>query len=175
MEYKALILDRDGVINADSPNYIKSPDEWIPLPGSLEAIAKVKAQGIPVGVITNQSGIGRKYYDLATLAAIHLKMHLLLSTLNTKVDSLMFCPHHPDDQCACRKPKPSLLRAMCSELSVPPSKVLYIGDKESDYRTAQAAGSHFALVRTGYGSSTKDELSQVPCFTDLAQAVESCF
>lgn len=173
--YQALILDRDGVINADSSNYIRSPEEWQPLPGSLEAIAKVKRLGIPVGVITNQSGVGRGYYDLATLAAIHDKMHSLLWEHSATIDSLLFCPHHPKEGCTCRKPQSTMLTMCCQNLGVSPTEVLYIGDKKSDYETAMAAGSHFALVRTGYGEETLKSSSKVSVYADLAAAVEAMF
>lgn len=173
--YKALILDRDGVINADSPDYIKSPDEWTPIPGSLEAIARVKALGIPIAVITNQSGVGRGYYDLRTLAAIHDKMHTQLAMAGTRIDSLLFCPHHPDDQCVCRKPKPTMLKAACLDLGVAVSDALYIGDKESDFKTALAAGCHFAFVATGYGNSVVKQIYQAPIFSDLFEAIKGCF
>ena len=173
MAIKALVLDRDGVINADSPDYIKSPEEWHPIPGSIEAIAQAKRAGIPVGIITNQSGVGRGYYSLETLADIHDKMYRLLAAHDTSVDCLFFCPHEPGEQCPCRKPKPSMLQMCARAFNVDLQDVMYLGDKLSDFQTEQAAGSQFALVTTGYGQATQKDSEIDLCFPDLSSAINT--
>lgn len=153
---KVVILDRDGVINYDSANYIKSPEEWIPLPGSLEAISKLKQAGYKIAVATNQSGLARGYYDLDTLSAMHLKMQKLLAEFgdDVKVDYISYCPHVSEDNCTCRKPKPGMLLEIAKYFSVEPEEVTFVGDKASDKKAAQAAKMQFVLVTTGYGEET---------------------
>ena len=111
---KLIILDRDGVLNEDSDEYIKSPEEWIPIPGSLEAVARLTQAGYRVVIASNQSGIARGYFDLETLHAMHEKMDRLLAALGGKVEAVFFCPHGPDEDCSCRKPKPGLLQEIAA-------------------------------------------------------------
>ena len=127
---KIVLLDRDGVINHDSDNYIKSPDEWIPIPGSLEAIAKLNQAGYKVIVLTNQSGISRNYFTVDTLSKMHEKFYQLLENVGGHIEALFFCPHLPEDQCDCRKPKPGLFdelvkRMNLSDLNNTPSYKLF--------------------------------------------------
>jgi len=152
---KLIILDRDGVINYDSKNYIRSPQEWIPIPGSLEAISQLKKAGYKVAVATNQSGIGRGYYSLDTLNAMHLKMQKLLTAYgaNMKVDYICCCLHKPDDHCSCRKPKPGMLLEIAKYFSVNPEDVIFVGDKASDQKAAESAKMQFVLVKTAYVDS----------------------
>ena len=175
MEMKLIILDRDGVINEDSDEFIKSPDEWIPLPGSLEAIARLTNAGYRVVVATNQSGIARKLFDLPTLNAMHEKMYQLVGEHGGEIDAVLFCPHTDNDNCDCRKPKPGLLNAIAERLGTSLSGVPAIGDSLRDIQSAQAAGAMPILVRTGKGTRTlyaaNGELEGVPVYCELSEAV----
>ena len=163
-----IILDRDGVVNTDSPDYIKSPQEWYPIPGSLEAIAALKLAGHIVCVATNQSGIARGYYSLKTLAAIHQKMELALQQHHVTLDSIAFCPHIDTDNCTCRKPKPGLLIQLQQQFNIAWSDTVFIGDSMRDFQAAESVGCHFILVATGNGQQTKTLYQpQVPFMTDL--------
>ncbi len=170
---KMVVLDRDGVINQDSDEFIKSPDEWIPIPGSLEAIARLKRAGFLVVVATNQSGIARGLYDLDMLQAIHQKMHLLLAEKGASLDGIFYCPHGPDDGCDCRKPKSGLLHQILKQLDVDLQGVWLIGDSLRDLQAGLSCGMQPVLVRTGKGSGTESK-GQLPegafIFDDLASA-----
>ena len=172
---KLIILDRDGVINHDSDNYIKSVDEFIPLPGSVEAIAKLKNAGYMVYIATNQSGIFRGYYDVATLNAMHDKLATLLDEYNVKVDGIEFCAHSPDNICDCRKPKPGMYLTIAKQAGASNlSEILVVGDSLRDIQAAQTIGAKPNLVRTGKGERTiiKNEgLEGVPIYNDLADFV----
>ncbi len=172
---KLIILDRDGVINEDSDAYIKSPDEWIPIPGSLEAIARLNRAGYTVLVATNQSGVGRGYYDLQTLAAIHGKMNRLVNDAGGWIEEIFFCPHTPDDHCDCRKPKPGLLQQIQEQFNTDLHDVPAIGDSMRDLEAAAAVGARPILVLSGKGKKTLQQLDgdpAVPVYDDLAQAVD---
>lgn len=151
---KIIILDRDGVINADSKEYIKSPSEWIPLAGSLEAIACLNRAGYTVLVATNQSGIARGFYDIAMLDKIHEKMHASLAAVGGKIEQIFYCPHGPQDDCDCRKPKPGLLQQIATTYGVCLSSTYYVGDSLRDIEAAQNAGAIPVLVLTGNGQQT---------------------
>jgi D-glycero-D-manno-heptose 1,7-bisphosphate phosphatase len=174
---KLIILDRDGVINYDSDKYIKSPDEFIPLPGSLEAIARLNQAGYTVVVATNQSGIARGYFTVDTLAQMHAKLEKLLEPMGGKIDAIYYCPHGPDDQCDCRKPKPGLLRKILAEYRANSAEVPVIGDSLRDLQSALTVGAKPILVKTGKGQGTAEklrdhpELQNVPVYTDLSEAV----
>lgn len=171
-----IILDRDGVINVESREYIKSPDEWIPLPGSLEAIAKLKQCGHKVCVATNQSGIARGYYSHETLEDIHKKMHNMLKDLGAEIDGIFYCPHHPNENCECRKPKPGLLHQIAEKHQADLSKATMVGDSLRDLQAAQAANCRPVLVRTGNGEKVLKEnasLTDVEVFDDLASFVRN--
>lgn len=170
-----IILDRDGVINFDSLEYIKSPDEWVPIPGSLEAVALLNRAGFKVIVATNQSGIARGYYDLETLDAIHEKMMRELAAVGGYVEEVFFCPHHPEEACQCRKPKPGMLHAIQKKFGMSLTDTFYIGDSLADVGAAQAAGCKLLLVMTGNGRATLErnpQLISVPQFADLAEAAQ---
>lgn len=171
---KLVILDRDGVINEDSPDYIKSPAEWIPIPGSLEAIARLNHAGWRVVVISNQSGIARGLFDLNTLFAIHDKMQRQCAELGGRIDGVFFCPHGPEDGCDCRKPKPGLLKEAGRRLQVDLNEVPVIGDSLRDLEAAAAAGAQPILVKTGNGAKTAASLPakfpNVRVFDNLAAA-----
>ncbi len=159
---KLIILDRDGVINYDSDDYIKSVDEYITIPGSVEAIARLKQHGYTVAVATNQSGIARGYYDVDTLNAMHQKLADELAAFNTSIDFIVFCPHGPDDSCDCRKPKPGMLNLIAEHFSIrlDPS-IIFVGDTLGDIEAAHSAGVTPVLVLTGKGERTiKKELPE---------------
>jgi len=171
-----IILDRDGVINEDSDDFIKSPDEWKPLPGSMEAIAQLKNAGWQIVVATNQSGIARKLFDLDTLHVIHDKMHRLAHEYGGGIDAIFFCPHGPKDGCDCRKPLPGLFTQISQRLNVSLENVPCIGDSLRDIQAAQTAGAQPVLVRTGKGTKTlyaAQGIEDVPVYCDLKQAVNA--
>lgn len=173
---RLVILDRDGVINEDSDAYIKSPDEWIPIPGSLEAIARLNRADYRVIVATNQSGIARGLFTLDTLNRIHEKMNRALADIGASLDAVFYCPHGPEDQCACRKPLPGLLHDIERRLNVSLQGVPAIGDSMRDLQAAVTVGAAPILVLTGKGRRTLaklDILAGVPVFEDLAAAVDA--
>ena len=151
---KLVILDRDGVINHDSDHYIKSVDEWIPLPGSLKAITQLNCKGYSVAVATNQSGIGRGYYNEETLQSIHQKFYGLLADEGGVISELVFCPHLPDEACGCRKPEPGLLLTLADRLNTLLDSVPFVGDSLTDLIAAEKAGALPVLVKTGKGART---------------------
>lgn len=166
-----IVLDRDGVINYESDEYIKSPDEWIPLPGSLAAIAALKSAGHTVVVATNQSGIGRGYYTHEILGEIHAKFSNLLGEFGCQIDGIFYCPHQPDENCECRKPKQGLFRQIEAKFSADWSKAVSVGDSLRDLQASQAIGCPATLVRTGNGKITEEKLQglqDVEVFDDLA-------
>lgn len=170
---KVIVLDRDGVINEDSPAYIRSEAEWHAIPGSLEAIAKLNQYGVKVVVATNQSGVARGYLTHETLEKIHQKMIAELAKYGGHLDGIFVCPHHPDDNCSCRKPKPGLLLEIAKKFAVLPKEMLVIGDSMRDLLAAEAAGSQAILVKTGNGKKTFSEQQiSVPIYNDLAEAVK---
>lgn len=175
---KLIILDRDGVINEDSDEYIKSPDEWSPIPGSLDAISRLNHAGYLVAVASNQSGIARGYFDLETLSAMHNKMSDMLSQSGGQIDAVFFCPHEPKDSCECRKPRPGLLAEISSRFQIGLDDVLFVGDTLSDIKAANAAGAKPVLVKTGKGERTLKKLSEhgfenIPVYNDLSDVVNS--
>lgn len=175
---KLIVIDRDGVINEDSDDYVKNPDEWIPVPGSLEAIARLNRAGFIVAVATNQSGLSRGYFDLKTLSAIHRKMESMLFEHGGRIDAVFYCPHGPKDNCECRKPKPGLLNDIAQRFQVNMSDVMFVGDTISDMRAAEAANAKPVLVRTGKGKDTEQLLKEngfkdVPVYEDLFEVVGS--
>jgi len=175
MPNKLVILDRDGVINFDSAQFIKSPAEWKPIPGSLEAIARLNQNGYKVVVATNQSGIGRGFLDMDTLNAIHEKMHKALFAAGGRVEAIFFCPHTADAKCNCRKPKPGMFRRISEALNVDLEGVPAIGDSLRDLQAGAAVGCRPMLVRTGKGEKTL-EGGELPegtlVFADLSDAVD---
>jgi len=180
MRPTAIILDRDGVINFDSPDYILSPDQWQPIPGSLEAIARLTAAGLPVTIASNQSALGRRMIDEATFEAIHAKMTHAIESAGGRLAHVAYCPHGPDDDCNCRKPKPGLVLECLEKLglSEAPEKALMIGDSFRDVQAAHGAGVDAVLVQTGYGDAEKilsrarEADPGIKAFADLASAVD---
>ena len=164
---KLIILDRDGTINQDSDQYIKSPAEWKPVPGSLEAIARLTQDGWRVAVATNQSGIARGLFDMSTLNAIHAEMHRAVGQAGGRIDAIFFCPHAADSNCECRKPKPGLLLEIGARFGVELDEVPVIGDSLRDVAAAAAAGARPWLVLTGNGRKTRDA-GGLPPGTEIA-------
>ena len=165
---KLVVLDRDGVINSDSDQYIKSPQEWKPIAGSLEAIARFTQAGFQVAVATNQSGVARGLFDMATLNAMHDKMHKAVNQLGGRIDAVFFCPHAADAGCACRKPKPGMLLEIAARFNIALSGVAVIGDSLRDLQAASAAGARPVLVRTGKGEMTL-KAGGLPAGTEVHQ------
>lgn len=170
-----IILDRDGVINHDSDDFIKSPAEWEPIEGSLEAIARLNYAGFRVVVITNQSGIARGLLDVEMLNRIHSKMRRMLSQVGGRVEAIIFCPHGPDDDCSCRKPKPGSFHDLAHRLRVSLDHVPAVGDSLRDIEAAHIAGARPILVRTGKGTDAEKSgvPDGVPVYDDLAGVVDS--
>jgi D-glycero-D-manno-heptose 1,7-bisphosphate phosphatase len=152
---KLVILDRDGTINHDSPDYIKSPAEWEAIPGSLEAIARLHQADYRVVVATNQSGIGRGLFDSQALFAIHDKLQRAVGLVGGRIDAFFFCPHKADDACSCRKPQPGMLLEVARRFNVAIEDVLMVGDSRKDLDAAAAAGARPVLVLTGNGAETQ--------------------
>lgn len=167
-----MILDRDGVINQDSRGFVKSVDEWLPLDGSIAAIARLSAAGFTVAVASNQSGLARGLFDNAALLKMHQKLQGLVAADGGRVDRIVVCPHGSDDTCACRKPKPGLLLDLGRHYGVSLAGVPVIGDSLRDLQAAAAAGARPILVRTGNGTRTERklplELNTIDVFDDLA-------
>ena len=170
-----IVLDRDGVINQDSDAYIKNPDEWHAIKGSLEAIRRLNDAGYDVCVATNQSGLGRDLFSIETLAAIHQKMINELEAVGGRVQLIAFCPHHPDVGCDCRKPKPGLLQAINEQFSLDPDTTWMVGDTAKDIECARRMGIRGALVKTGKGQRELDNevvsRETTPVFSDLSEFV----
>ncbi|MHB8742917.1 MAG: D-glycero-beta-D-manno-heptose 1,7-bisphosphate 7-phosphatase [Sulfuricaulis sp.] len=168
---KLVILDRDGVINYDSDKYIKTPEEWIPIPGSLEAIARLHREGFRVVVATNQSGVGRGLFDMDMLARIHVKMLEAVRAKGGEIDAIFFCPHKPEDNCVCRKPRPGLFQEITDRLKVNLNSVYAVGDTERDVVAARLATARPVLVHTGQskrGFKKNKAFTDIPMFEDLA-------
>ena len=153
-QQKLIVLDRDGVINHDSEAFIKTPDEWTPIPGSLEAIARLNQAGFRVIVATNQSGIGRGLFDIGALNAIHNKMHRALAQVGGRIDAIFFCPHSADSQCECRKPRAGMLQEIGRRYGVELTGIPALGDSLRDLQAADAVGAQPMLMLTGKGEKT---------------------
>ena len=173
---RLIILDRDGVINQDSDDFIKSPAEWVPIPGSLEAIARLNQAGYRVVVATNQSGIARGLFDVKTLNAIHQKLHAAAHQAGADVDAIFYCPHAADDNCDCRKPKPGMLQTIASRFNVSLKGVPNVGDSLRDLQAGYGVGCVPYLVLTGKGEKTLRDGSfpkNTVIFPDLAFAASA--
>lgn len=171
---KLIILDRDGVINHDSPDFIKSPAEWHAIPGSLEAIARLNQAGYRVVVASNQSGIAREYFDMTVLNAIHQKMHMLAQQVGATIDAVFFCPHAAADSCDCRKPKPGMFDEIAKRYQVNLKGVPTVGDSLRDLQAGYERGCVPFLVLTGKGEKTHSTGGLPPgttVFPDLAATV----
>ena len=171
---KLAILDRDGVINYDSDFCIKSPAEWRPIPGSIDAIARLNQNGYHVAVATNQSGIGRGLFDMATLNAINDKMMEMVFRHGGRIDALFFCPHTALEECNCRKPRTGMLEEIAARFHVDLKGVPFVGDSLKDTQAAETIGAQPILVLTGKGQRTRAEGGlprKTLVFEDLAEAV----
>ncbi len=176
MAMKTIILDRDGVINQDSDAFIKGPDEWMPIPGSPEAIARLDQAGYRVVVATNQSGLARGLFDLDALNAIHTKMEAAIREHGGRLDGIYYCPHGPDDGCSCRKPEPGLLLQIGRELGVDLNQAIVVGDSLRDLQAAIAVGAKPVLVLTGKGRKTLEQITpeqHIDVFQNLTDFVET--
>jgi len=169
---KLIVLDRDGVINHDSEDYIKTPEEWRPLPGSLDAIAALNSAGFRVVVVSNQSGIGRGLFSETELDQIHRKMVSAVQAAGGEIAGIYYCPHRPEDDCDCRKPRPGLLERIKADFDISLAGIPLIGDKTTDLELARRVGARPILVLTGYGQRTLAKLDEtgVEFFADLANA-----
>lgn len=172
-----IILDRDGVINEDSDNYIRSPEEWIPIPGSIQAISDLSNAGFRVVVVTNQSGIGRGFFDEYTLGLMHEKLHQLVEDRGGSIAGIFLCPHLPDEDCGCRKPATGMLDRIEAEFGSVVSGCWFIGDSAKDLDCALARGCRPGLVLTGKGRATHAELDEnrlatTTVFADLRAAAD---
>ena len=175
---RLILLDRDGVINHDSKDYIKNAEEWASIKGSLEAIVYWQRRGIEFAVCTNQSGLGRGLFSKDDLFNMHAKCNSILKSLGGKPLRFFFCPHTPENNCSCRKPKALLLELAIEALGSKPSNTVFVGDSPSDLKAAQAASVQFILVHTGNGESTYKELLELkeqlpPHYQDLRCYLES--
>lgn len=178
---QAVLLDRDGVINFDSPDYILTPEQWRPVPGSLEAIARLSKAGIKVAIVSNQSALGRGMIDAPTFEEIHGKMMLYIEEAGGFIDHVAYCPHAPADDCNCRKPKPGMVVETLYQLGLAdhPNQALFIGDSLRDVEAALAAGVPTMLVESGYGDETvileraRALMPAIRSFPNLAAAVDS--
>jgi D-glycero-D-manno-heptose 1,7-bisphosphate phosphatase len=170
---KLAILDRDGVINYDSDQYIKSPSEWRPIPGSIEAIARLNQHGFRIAVATNQSGIGRGLFDMATLNAINDKMMEMVFRQGGRIDALFFCPHTAVEECGCRKPRTGMLVEIAARFHTDLKGVPAVGDSLKDLQAAEAVGAQPILVLTGKGKGTREDggmPKKTLVFDDLGEA-----
>lgn len=173
---KLVVLDRDGVINYDSDDYVKSVDEWIPLPGSIDALAKLTKAGYQIAIATNQSGISRGYFTVETLNAMHEKMMTLATDAGAKIDFIAYCPHGPDDSCDCRKPLPGLIHQIENALNISAKGCYMVGDSLRDLQAGSAAGLTPVLVLTGKGERTlkgNNDLEYSLIFNDLNDFVNN--
>lgn len=164
---KLVVIDRDGTINEDRDDYVKSPDEWVPLPGALEAIARLNHAGWHVVLASNQSGLGRGLFDMAALNAMHVKMNQMLARQGGRIDAIFFCPHAPDEQCDCRKPLPGLFQQIAERYGIDMSEVPVVGDSPRDLLAGAAVGCEPHLVRSGKAAELDDTqlahlLAQIP-------------
>ncbi|MCP4432610.1 MAG: D-glycero-beta-D-manno-heptose 1,7-bisphosphate 7-phosphatase [Gammaproteobacteria bacterium] len=171
---KMVILDRDGVINQDSDSYIKSPEEWIAIPGSIEAICRLKKAGYLVTIATNQAGISRGLFSEQKLQQIHQQLEHKLAMRGTRIDGIFYCPHGPSDNCNCRKPKPGLLFQIATEFDINLGETPFVGDSMRDIQAAEMAGALPVLVRTGNGEEVMrsyPEAKKLLVYDDLAHFV----
>lgn len=183
---KLIILDRDGVINHDREDYVKSADEWVPVTGSIEAIVRLNSAGFTVAVATNQSGLAREKFDLDDLEAMHEKLTGLVEEQGGELGGIFYCPHSPDDKCKCRKPLPGMLDAIEAEFNTSVESSYFVGDSLCDLQAALVKGCKPVLVKTGKGEKTLAQLAdaqlqthaplilpeQVQVFDNLAAAVD---
>lgn len=146
---KLIVLDRDGTLSPDPEDFVRAPEDWVPLPGALEAVARLNQGGWRVVLASNQSGLGRGLFDMATLNAVHARMHKLLAAAGGRIEAVFFCPHAPEDECCCRKPAAGLFLDIARRMGVPLDSMVAAGDSVRDVQAAAAAGCEAHLIRTG--------------------------
>lgn len=171
MRFSLVILDRDGVINHDSPQYVRTLQAWQPIDGSIEAIAHLSRAGYPIAVATNQAGVPKGFIPAQELDAMHARLRELVQAAGGTPPKIYDCRHHPDEGCSCRKPQPGMLLAACEAHGVSPSAAVFVGDSWSDMLAAMAAGCQPILVLTGNGRLTTerpDWRADIPCIDSLA-------
>ena len=179
--HKFLILDRDGVINVESSEFVKTPEEWIPIKGSLEALGQLSQAGYEIVIITNQSGLGRGHFSADMLAKMHAKMIDLIQQHGGKIQSILFCPHKPDEGCECRKPKDGMYQELAQRLNISFTNIYSVGDSVRDLLAAKTAGAKPVLVKTGNGKKSLKEISNnknldlqdAPVFDNLASFADA--
>lgn len=172
---KLLVLDRDGIINEERPDFVKSAEEWIPYPGSITAISQLTQAGFHIVLATNQSGLGRGVFDITALHAMHAKMHRLVEEAGGSIDAIFYCPHTPEAQCDCRKPKPGLLIEIAKRYNVSPETLVMVGDSLRDLQAIAAVQGQPILVLTGNGKKTLQHPDLPPntlVFDDLVAVAE---
>jgi D-glycero-D-manno-heptose 1,7-bisphosphate phosphatase len=171
-----IVLDRDGVVNQDSDDYIKTADEFVPIPGSIAAIAALSRGGYRVVIATNQSGVGRGLFSQAILRDIHLKLIRAVEAAEGELAAIYVCPHHPEEKCDCRKPRAGLLRRLAQDFEIEPSGLTVVGDSSRDLAAARRVGARRILVRTGNGRATEATLDRgalgLEVFDDLRSVAE---
>jgi len=148
-DLKLVVIDRDGTLNREPEDYLRGPDDWEPLPGALEAVARLNEAGWRVVIASNQSGLGRGLFDVATLNAVHARMHKAVAQAGGRIEAVFFCPHAPEDECDCRKPAPGLFLQIAERYGIAPVQLVAVGDSVRDARAGVAAGCDTHLVRTG--------------------------
>jgi D-glycero-D-manno-heptose 1,7-bisphosphate phosphatase len=171
---KLVVIDRDGVVNRESADFIRTPDEWMPLPGAVEAIARLSGAGFAVVVATNQSGVGRGLFTAEALEAIHRKMTAAVAAAGGRLAGIFVCPHAPEAGCDCRKPRPGLMHQIEAVFGCTLAGRPVVGDSERDLRAAQAVGARAILVRTGNGRETEKRLAteSIETFDDLGAVAD---
>ena len=173
--HRLVVLDRDGVINRESADFVRSAEEWVPLAGSIEAIARLSNAGFSVAIASNQSGLASGLFDTSALAAMHGKLHDLVAAAGGRVDHIAICPHGPDDDCDCRKPRPGLLHQIGTRFDISLAGTPVVGDSLRDIQAAVAVDARPILVRTGNGRNTERvlpaDLSFIEVYDDLSAAV----
>ncbi len=175
-----IFLDRDGVINHNVDGYVTSPAQWMPLPGSIAAMGRLNQAGYRLAIITNQAGIGKGIMTIKQLEDIHQHMLGILKTHHIRIEQIYYCPHAPDQECFCRKPSPGMLLKAAEDLKVPLKEVWMVGDAARDVRAARAAGARPALVLTGHGHETLNELktssesSRLGVYRNLLDFADAC-
>lgn len=170
---KLVVLDRDGTLSPDPEDFVRAPEDWVPLPGALEAVARLNHGGWRVVLASNQSGLGRGLFDVATLNAVHARMHKLLAAAGGRIEAVFFCPHAPEDDCACRKPAPGLFLDIARRMGVPPAQIVAAGDSVRDVQAAAAAGCQAHLICTGQSLPVPGDGAALPPGVPLGTQVHA--
>jgi len=172
---KLILLDRDGVINEDSDEYVRSVSEWVPIPGSIEAISNLSKEGYILAVVTNQSGIGRKYFTQEVLCDMHNKLYTLVEKEGGKIATIVFCPHLPQDNCNCRKPAVGLVKQVEQRLKISAKNAWFVGDSYKDIQVALTCDCNPVLVKTGKGMTTLSHITTSEINSNHVMVFESLY